>query len=218
MEQSFFDVVDSEFNSSKIVESVCKKLEDKYNEEFLVTKIGNRYGMNSFEKATLYCTTKDNTNLLFLIEYDMVKEEILEDNYSVRKICFELENIIEKEFKLKNLEIINRVEILNLGSTIKNCSVFEFLEKNKNIVFLDTIVIKNEISEEALKKVFETINQKVFGVNLKTLIYIMNDNDFLDYSSKVKEFLSLSITDIEKYDIQGLKKIKIVDGNVLVIE
>ena len=95
---SIFDIVENGVSNRDISNAITKMLKDKYGEEFEVKMIGNRYGTFDDNAVTTYCFPKSNENLLFTAT--MNKEQtVLEDDFYLRKVTFDLEENIKSEFK-----------------------------------------------------------------------------------------------------------------------
>ena len=160
MEASIFDIIGNGISNEEISNVIKLKLHEKYGEEFVVKMIGNRYGMDSNDTVTTFCSPKDNDRLLFTAILNK-EQTILKDDYIFRSMKFELEECIEKLFKEKNIDVIVRIETIGINKFDEKLTVQEFIDKFNNFNFLAYIITKNIVSKEILKEIYENLRNLV---------------------------------------------------------
>ena len=192
---SIFDIEGLIISNTEIVEAIIKNLENKYKEKFKVLRIGNRYGTDKFGETVAYCSLEEK-DIIFEVLYDMSKEEIKYDDYYIKKMCYELEEILRENIEVKS---IIKTEIIGKSKIDSEYTITEFFEKYKNSNLLTTIVIENKITNKKLMKAYEKIKEKFENIYLKTLVFVLDKEDFQKLEEKAKTLTSLSLTMIEKY-------------------
>ena len=199
MEISIFDIIANGIGNADISKVIEEKLCEKYKEKFLVKRIGNRYGAENNETVTTFCTPTNNENLIFKVTLNQEQTK-LEDDYKYRKVTYELEECIQKEFKKYNIEIIVKSEIIGKNKIEDFVSVQEFINKFENTSFLMYIITKEEISKEILEKIYNSLNTKYINIYLKSVIYNTNEKDYKELKEILKTVPSINSSIIEKYN------------------
>ena len=217
MEVSIFDVIGNGISNEEISNVIKLKLHEKYGKEFVVKMIGNRYGMDSNDTVTTFCSPQDNEKLLFTAILNK-EQTILKDDYILRSIKFELEESIEKLFKENNVDVLVRIETIGINRLEEKMTVQEFIDKFKNFNFLAYVVIKGVASKEVLQDVYKILRKKYKNIYLKNLIYMLEEEDFDECFETIKSSPVISIAFIEQYVIKDEAIIKIVDDEVFVIK
>lgn len=122
-----YDFADNGFNTEYVAKSIVKALNEKYNREFEIVKIGERYGTGFTNEVTALCTIKNFHSFIFRVIYNMVDEKIVNDNFFIRCTCF----FIEKEINniLRNVDSIVRVEISKKNELDKVYKTIDFLKQ-----------------------------------------------------------------------------------------
>ena len=128
MEISIFDVIGNGISNKDIIENIKKKLQKKYKIEFNVKKIGNRYGIFTNDTVTTYCCPKYNENIIFIAKLNK-EQTVLEDDYLLKCISYEIEETIKKEFQENDIEIIAKNKIIGKSNLSEQKSVQEFINK-----------------------------------------------------------------------------------------
>lgn len=218
MKISLFDIAGNVISNSEVSRLIVQKLEEKYNEKFLVKMIGNRYGMGTFNEATAYCCPANCEKMIFTVTFDMVKEVLLSDDFFIKTTCYELEKNILNEFQKKKIDAFSKVEIFGKNTLDKIYSVQEFTDKYYQNNFLAIIVVKDDISEKKLNDIFSNIKNKFNNIYLKTLIYIMENSDF-DKCHKLSETVpNLTTSFIEHYSIKYMNVVKVYKDEIIKIK
>lgn len=217
MEASIFDIIGNGISNEEISNVIKLKLHEKYGEEFVVKMIGNRYGMDSNDTVTTFCSPKDNDRLLFTAILNK-EQTILKDDYIFRSMKFELEECIEKLFEEKNFDVIVRIETIGINKFDEKLTVQEFIDKFNNFNFLAYIITKNIVSKEILKEIYENLRNKYNNIYLKSLIYMLEEEDFYECFETIKSSPVISIAFIEQYVIKDEIIMNIVNDKVFIIK
>lgn len=215
---SLFDIEENGLSNDVVSDLITQKLEEKYNQIFILKRIGNRYGTGKFDEVTAYCCPLNNKKMIFSVTFDMVKEMIIEDDFFLRNTCVELEEGLYNEFKKKNIESINKVEIIGKNRLDEILSVQEFSKKYTRSNFLATIIIRDEIAEKDLNYVFINIKNKFNSIYLKTLIYVMKDDDFDNCLEMSETLPALTTAFVEQYPVKNMHIIKVYKEEVIKIK
>ena len=217
MEASIFDIIGNGISNEEISNVIKLKLYEKYGKEFIVKMIGNRYGMDSNDTETTFCSPKDNDRLLFTAILNK-EQTILKDDYIFRSMKFELEECIEKLFEEKNFDVIVRIETIGINKFDEKLTVQEFIDKFNNFNFLAYIITKDVVSKEILKEIYESLRNKYNNIYLKSLIYMLEEEDFYECFETIKSSPVISIAFIEQYVIKDEIIMNIVNEKVFIIK
>lgn len=215
---SLFDIADTGVSNYEIVPLILEELEKKYIKTFCIKCIGERYGTDKFDEVTAYCSPIEDEKFVFTVRFDMINEQIIEDDYYIRNNCYELEKNIEKILEENEIELINKVEIFGKNQIDEEMTVSEFSEKYQNANYISIIVINNEKFNGNLEKGFEYVRDKYNKIYLKTIIYIVDGKDYEILSQESKIVPYFSTTTIEKYNIKEQHNISIHQGRVIKIK
>lgn len=217
MDISVFDIIENGVSNSEISDVITQKLKEKYNEEFAVKMIGNRYGTCDDNTVTTYCFPKNNENLLFTSTLNK-EQTVLEDDYYLKKVTSELEQNIKDEFKEKNINSVVKSEIIGLNKLIKELNVQEFIRKYDTTNFLTHIICSENVSEDVLKNIYSQLEKKYKNIHLKTLVYFIDKDKFENFCeiSKKMPFTTESI--IKKYSVKDEKIIKIFEEKITIVK
>lgn len=213
MDISLFDIVGNGISNEEITKDIISKLQEKYKKEFIVKRIGNRYGIRDNEWVTTYCCPKDNESLNFSAMVNREKTQF-KDNYRIRSVSYELEKNISEQFKKNNIEVIVRTEIIGKNELSEFISVQDFINKYKGTNFLTYIIIKDIVMDEDLLKVYDYLNDKYKNIYFKSLIYMIDKEDFAECYETVKTLPLVTNSIIQKYSIKDKSSIKIREGQI----
>lgn len=217
MDISIFDIVENGVSNSDISDVVTKKIKDKYDEEFVVKMIGNRYGTFDDNTVTTYCFPKTNENLLFTVT--MNKEQtVLEDDYYLRKVTFDLEENIKSEFKENNINVIVKSKIIGLNKLERELTIQEFIKKYNTTNFIAHIICSENVSEDDLKNIYNNLENKYKNIHLKSSVYFIDENKFEEFSKVANKIPSITNSIISEYSIKDERIIKIFEGTVNVLK
>lgn len=217
MELSIFDVIGNGISNKEISDVIVRKLYERYQVEFVVKMIGNRYGTNSNDTVTAFCYPKDNESLIFTAILNR-EQTILEDDYMLRYVTFELEESIKKEFEKNNVDAFAKVEIIGKNKLDEFLTVQEFIDKFDNFNFLAYIVSKNKVSNEVLNNVYKNLENKYSNIYLKSLIYMLEESGF-DKCLEISQVRpTITETIIRNYSVIDEAIMKIVDKQIFRIK
>lgn len=219
MDLSLFDFIGNDIGNVDIAAKVKNYLFEKYNDNFIVWKIGERYGTSDFTKAKIYCSQEKNELNIFSVIYDMKERKILRDDFILKSICFDLEkdiyNIIFQNF---NIKAIIKIEIVTNKDIQKKCSLQEFLSQESNTRFLANIVFNQKISENEIIKILDILRSKYENIVLISNIYSIKDSDFIRFYDRVKNLPNISDNIVEEYEIENYNKITINNNEIIKIK
>lgn len=216
MELSVFDIIDNGVSNQEISISITEKLKDKYNEEFCIKMIGNRYGTVTNDFVCAYCFPKNNEKVLFNAKLNK-EQTILEDDYYLKKLSCKLQENFEDNFKKIDADIIAKIKIIGLNKLEEDINLEKFVENFRDVNFLTKIVCTKNISKEALKDVYSNIEKNYKNINLKSVVYSIDDSDFNKLKTLSEKLPELTDSIIQKYNVKEEKLIKISDGNIVII-
>lgn len=217
MDISIFDVIGNGISNKEISDVIIKKLYEKYQVEFVVKMIGNRYGTNTNDTVTTFCYPKDNERLIFTTILNR-EQTILEDDYMLRSVTFELEESIKKEFEKNNIDAFAKIEIIGKNTLDEFLTVQEFIDKFDNFNFLAYIVSKNKTSNEVLNNVYKNLENKYPNIYLKSLIYMLEENGFCECLEIAQVRPIITETIIRNYSVIDEAIMKIVDKQIFRIK
>ena len=217
-EISLYDLPDLEINNYEMGVLVKKQLKEKYSQEFLVKCLGERYGTDKFDELTAYCSPEEKNDFVFTVKFDMVNEQIIDDDYFIRKNCFELEESIQNIFKQNNIESLSKVEVFGKNKIDCQMAVEDFIKTYPETNYLAIIIIKDNELNNSVEEIFESIAQIFNGIHLKTIIYSVDKDDFNIFIEKSKILPSISTTFIEKYNIKKQYYITIKENRIIRIK
>ena len=90
--------------NNETANDVCIALAEKYGEDFVAVKIGDRFNTDS---AKLYVHPKNNEEVLFTARINK-DSGIVEDNYIEEKINYQVENVLLNAFLEKGISVSSR--------------------------------------------------------------------------------------------------------------
>lgn len=217
MDVSIFDIVENGVSNSEISKSITDKLKDKYNEEFCVKLIGNRFGTSTDDTVTTFCFPKNDESLLFTATLNK-EETILEDDYYIKKLTTEIQENIKKQFKKYTQSVVAKAELMGLNRLNENMDVLDFIDKYKDTNFLAYIVCSENVLDQDLMDIYVEIEKLYNNINLRTLIYFIDESKFEEFYELSNKIPSVTETIINKYNVKNEKIIKIFEKNIIVIK
>ena len=217
MDISIFDVIGNGISNKEISDVIIKKLYEKYQIEFVVKMIGDRYGTNTNDTVTTFCYPQNNKNLIFTAILNR-EQTNLEDDYMLRSVTFELEESIKKEFEKNNIDVFAKIEIIGKNKLNEFLTVQEFIDKFDNFNFLAYIVSKNKISNEVLNDVYKNLENKYPKIYLKSLIYMLEEKGFCECLEIAQVRPTITETIIRNYSVIDEAIMKIVNKQIFRIK
>lgn len=177
--------------------TVCERLNEKYNEEFEAEYIGNRIDTNS---ATLYVHPKDTPKLMFTAVID--NDGNVTDDYVSNIMTYKVQNDIVESFNKYNIDCAVDVEIVtDIKPEINtNLSIEEFVKKhNVSGMYVKAIYCDDNISKEQLVTIFENIS-KSYSFKLVINGYFFDIENYRQCSQKFDTYPSYGDTLIKRYN------------------
>lgn len=211
---SIFNVIGNGISNQEISNTIIEMLNKKYNQKFLVKRIGNRYGANNTDSVTTYCNPENNEELIFTTTLNKEQTEI-EDDYKLRCVEFELEKYMKSIFQKNNIDIIVKVKTIGKNKLEKFLTAQEFIDIYNETNFLAHVVGYETITEDILKKVYGLLNAKYRNIYLNSLIYTIGENEFREFYDITKTLPKINTSLIEQYDIKNEVIIKIKEGRYI---
>ena len=206
-----YDFADNSLNTKYVADNVIKALKEKYNRDFEVVKIGERYGMNFNDEATVLCTVKGNYEFVFKVIYNMVHEKITYDNFFIRCTCYYLEKEINRI--LGNVNSIVRVEIMKKNSLDRTYKIIEFLERFQDEFFVATLVIENKDINK-IENLLTEIESFYKGIKLKIIAYEMSEEEYEIFYNDSKNLDYFALSYVENYKYVSRKVYSLENGNI----
>lgn len=209
MRNVLYSLADNNLDTNYVVESIVKKLNQKYNKNFEVIKIGERYGTKVSNEATALCSMKDYDRFIFRAKYDMVEEKIICDDFPIRCTCFYIENEINRA--LKNVNSIVRAEISRKNNLNNIYKIGEFLQKFSQDCFIATLITEKDESND-LAKFLSELQEQHDKLRLNIFVYEMEKKEFERFYNASKTLESFPISYIETFKISKKNIYRIEDG------
>ena len=206
-----YDLADNTFNTEYVVETVVNILKEKYDRDFEVVKIGERYGMGFNDEVTLMCTVTGHYECIFKVVYNMVLEKIVYDNFMIRCTCYYVEKEINR--LLRSVNSIVRVEILKKNSVNKVYKTLEFLEEFQDECFVATLVVEHKDSNN-IEAFLRELNGIYNGIKIQIISYEMSDEEYNRFYEDSKNLDYFSLSYVESYEIISRKIYSLEKGNV----
>ena len=212
MNFSIYDIIDNEFGTENTINKILKKLKEKYNKNFEILKIGERYGTNLTNEVTVMCTICNHIDFIFKIKYDMVEEKIVENNFNIRYLSYLIENKITKLLNLNNIKTLVRVELARKNQIEKLYKrVEDFIEDYPNDFFIATIVTEKNKKQD-ISEILAILTSIYKRLKLNILFYEMNQIEFNNFYQSTKYFDNISMSYIENFNFLDRRIGKIENG------
>ena len=218
MEFSNEEYEKNDLTIQEISNGIITKLNQKYNKDFLIRSINNRYGMGDFENVIAICSPKDNENILFNVIYNMLDEKIVDENFWIKDTSNELDEYVLKQFRNIGKNAIVKTEVFGIKMLEHKYSVQEFSNSFNNSNFLSTIIVDGAISNNELDEIFNNVKNEFKNIFLKTLIYTIPKEKFDDFYKKTCLLTEISETIIKEYSTNDLYIRKIYNNEIIKIK
>ena len=182
-------------------DAIAKSLSDKYNKDFVVTAIGNRY---NYDTATAYAYAAEDPSLRFVINADSVGN-LEYDSYAYRCVCRKVENIINDAFEKNGLSVENfvvfRIPNYNIPADITIKDYASTMNCDK-VVSAVAVKSAHEAMSEKLIKAFEDVDKLLSGFTVTYRLYLLSESDF----AKAKDIIRTETTifDLLRLESYGL--------------
>ena len=159
MEFSNEEYEKNDLTIQEISNGIITKLNQKYNKDFLIRSINNRYGMGDFENVIAICSPKDNENILFNVIYNMLDEKIVDENFWIKDTSNELDEYVLKQFRNIGKNAIVKTEVFGIKMLEHKYSVQEFSNSFNNSNFLTTIIVYVAITKIHLDIIYNNVKK-----------------------------------------------------------
>lgn len=187
-------IIGTLFDDSTGSKELLKQLEEKYHEEFQVTKFGGRDFLNATGK--FYAYPKNNPKILFEA---WLPEGNLSDNYVDHIIYFEVQNKIEEGLKEKGIESVANAMIVDFSyyfDNERNAKIISYDEYKEQYPF-DDFFVEIAINKEDINNLKDDIQQVFLDVSkeldkkITTTIYTFNSNDYQNVEKYFRDNVSI---------------------------
>lgn len=179
-------------------DEVCKALEEKYGEEFVASKIGDRYNTGG---AKLYVSPKDNEDMVFVATIDEETGEV-EDGYLTEKVNFEIETTIADCFDDEDVTVVSSCMVVTndpLEVEVDEYTPKTFSEEYDFDDYTVYLIIEDDnLTAEKICNAMENVYEEI-GVKIIVAGYIFESDDFDVCSEQIEEIPDISYTLIEKH-------------------
>lgn len=185
MEITGFEVFD-DFNDQTMCEDIKNKLLEKYNKQFEVLRIGNRFGGTSIDRIDTYCSPQENPNIIFTVTQDLSMEgkEIETDDYYIKNITSVVDTLLVEELKKVGVDSICRTETIKKNSLDKQLNIQDFINKYPNMNFLSILVV-TEVEKYKLYEIFEILNSTYDNIKLNSIVYTVTNETMQELKEKI---------------------------------
>ena len=186
------------------IEKVCKALEEKYGEEFEVTKLGDRIntGHTKFQMNPV-----NNKEIVFEATMDN-DDGVVVDSYvrasAANKVEKELKNLLEKvDIKTELIISIYCKDTKKEKNT--NLSLRDLVEKyDCEIVFIDFPLSESVYCEEKVNEIMRMLEEfkNVYGININGYLYIIPNETYDKCLSDLNTYYTVYNTWFRSYNLK----------------
>lgn len=174
MALSIFSLIGCSEIDKQQAADVEKLLQEKYDQEFKATHIGERYGTASNDTVTTYLHPSNNENVVFSAV--MNKDgELVSDSYIPRLISDQLNQILKEELASKGIESDTYTFIMNnekssFSETNPDISLKDYVTTYKPQYFSGHMIVKE--SPDLTPEQFEAALSAVYEAGLNTIYQV----------------------------------------------
>lgn len=186
------------WNSNSIKKKVEAKLEEKYNQSFSTSAIGDRL---TTDYTTLWCYPTNDKDILFEVTYYDNGE--MTDDYIERKFECELERELISSLKSVNIQSTCKISIdateRDKNKNYANMSLNEYIEDVGTEYLwtrlaIDTDSIKTEEDAQTLVNALENFSNKHNSVGILTPLYFAKHEQYNEVEEYFKKHISIEDT------------------------
>ncbi|WP_155922232.1 hypothetical protein [Bacillus sp. EB01] len=177
MLMSIFSLIGCNAIDKSQAAAVEELLEKKYNQEFVATAIGERYGTANNDTVTTILHPKGKEELVF--EAVMNKDrELIADTYIPRLISDSINGILKNGLKTQGIESETNTVAMgsnSAGESNTKITIEEYVQSYKPKHFSGHMIVKekagltSEQFEEVMREVYDAGNQTVFQVKIRVI-------------------------------------------------
>lgn len=196
--------------NKEIVQDIKDKLLEKYGEPFEVSHLGERFGTYSNNTVKAYCYPLSNEKLRFtaILNNDRVH---FKDDYSLRLICYEIEEFIKNEFLINSVNAYARIATFGIEEYNEKNISKEIICNNENISFLAKICINEKCPTNIIKDIMSRIKDEYSNIELKGIFYVLEKdyyNEIFEKYSIIPSNIYINIKNKEKIKSKNIFQIK----------
>lgn len=177
---------------------VCAALAEKYGEDFVAVKIGDRFNT---DHAKLYIYPINNESLLFTATINK-DTKLVEDDYIIQRVNNIVDNTIAGELKKQELTGYANCCVVT-REPIQTDIVYETPKAFQEEYKFENFLIYLCVSENNLnaKRLYDTIKNSVseLGVTVRYRVYVFKESDYKNCVEKIKTMPDANATAIEKF-------------------
>lgn len=205
----------TELNQQTATE-VCNALSQKYNEEFVATKIGDRFNT---DHAVLYLYPQNNENIVFSATIDRKTREV-SDNYIRRKISLAYSQNLAESMKDFDVEVGFSVMMScddPSEESDSNISTADFAKKYSLSHLTLYIPVKNScVSEKAVSEILSVLQekQKEWNVGISALVFNISNDRFNECVADMNISPKINSSWFSEYDCVGTTSFNLTDGTI----
>lgn len=215
MDLSFYEFVGDGLGNDDVVSSVKSYLEEKYNLKFIALRIGNRYGGDTDDVATVYLCPEVRRNFIFSVKYNIENCEC-KDDFLYRKVCYELEYEISNILREENINSLVRVDIIKKNTLDEDLTLKDFIMKYGTTNFLAYIILDGKV--ESIKNVYKKILEKYQGIKINSYIYEASREEFETLKEKVGDLEYFSKSILGRYIKNNPSIFRIIDNEIIEVK
>lgn len=214
---SMLSLMGCQFLNKDQARKIESLLKEKYDEDFIVVSIGQRYGTADNDTVTAYCHPTSNDRITFTAVMN-TSEELVSDDYLHMKIAGILENELDRLYEKYHLSICSdaSVRIYSENISIEDISA-DILSDPQIAVTATFAVNKNkDLSEicEGLLSVMEDLKNDYHMTRFGTQIYLISDDEYSRCAEEMRKVPSVNKTFFEEYEIEGYTVLRINEEHV----
>lgn len=193
-------------------QTVEKLLKERYEMDFEVSAIGNRYGNGEAYKLEAVANPLNDKNINFNVFLNKDGESIV-DNFMARLISSKINKILKEELSKNGIEsesfILTQDKNLYVDITDPNIDIEDYVKQVGTEYFMCYTIVKESDNidpssfESALKEIYEYTANTKFNMNIN--VYSKDS-----YEKLVEKFISLSsYSDSALKDYEILREYKL---------
>ena len=197
----------NQYSTSFQIQTAKELLNNKYDEDFEVSAIGQRYGTLSNSTYKVTCYPINHPELVFMAEISKDGSYIY-DEYISKIVCNELTNdIVQKTNFNAEFFIASRPSVFETSN--KNITLDELVKLNDNTDFVIWMVCNNNIETSKMLEELNDVFSSYQNLNGELRFYITNDDNTVKQFGKMAKKcaifdsnMTMILADIEEQKIE----------------